>query len=77
MPLKMVRGVIFRFRVANDNIVCGNEKSVGDLALCRKTLAAAGCAEYQAVKMCIRDRYYEILELSSFRYKSDILSNIF
>lgn len=41
----------FRFRVANDNIVCGNEKSVGDLALCRKTLAAAGCAEYQAVRV--------------------------
>ena len=38
-----------RFRVANDNIVCGNEKSVGDLALCRKTLAAARCAEDKAV----------------------------
>ena len=39
------------FAVSNDNIVCGNEKSVGDLALCRKTLAAAGCAEYQAVRV--------------------------
>ena len=45
------KGVIFGFGIANDNIVCGNEKSVGDLAFSRKTLAASRCAEYQAVRV--------------------------
>ena len=39
------KGVIFRFRVADNNIVVGNEESVCHFPLCRKALAAAGSAE--------------------------------
>ena len=40
---------VLRFGVADDNVVVGNEKDVGDLALGCKGFAAAGCAENQAV----------------------------
>ena len=43
------KGVIFGFGVANDNVVGRDKKSVCDFAFCRKTFAAARCAEYQAV----------------------------
>ena len=39
----------FGFGVANDNVVGRDKKSVCDFAFCRKTFAAARCAEYQAV----------------------------
>ena len=43
------KGIIFGFGVANDNVVGRDKKSVCDFAFCRKTFAAARCAEYQAV----------------------------
>ena len=39
----------FGFGVANDNVVGRDKKSVCAFAFCRKTFAAARCAEYQAV----------------------------
>ena len=42
---------VLRFGVADDNVVVGNEKDVGDLALGCKGFAAAGCAENQAVRV--------------------------
>lgn len=38
-----------RFRVADDDVVVGNEKSVCDFPLRRKALAASGGAEDQTV----------------------------
>ena len=43
------KGVIFRFRVADDDVVVGNEKSVCDFPLRRKALATSGGAEDQPV----------------------------
>ena len=40
---------IFRFGVANDDIVTGGEEGVGNFTLCRKRLAGTGGAENQAI----------------------------
>ena len=40
---------VFGFGVADDNVVVGDEKHVGDLPLCGKALAASGCAKDEAV----------------------------
>ena len=45
------KGVILRFRVADDDVVVGNEKSVCDFPLRRKALAASGCSQDKPVRV--------------------------
>ena len=42
------RGVL-GLRVTDDDIITGEQETVGNLALGRKTFAGAGCAQNQAV----------------------------
>ena len=42
---------VLGLRVADDNVVGGQQETVGNLSFCRKTLAGTGCAENQAVRV--------------------------
>ena len=45
------QGTVLGFGVADDNIIIGYEKHIGNLTLCREGLTAARCAENQAVRV--------------------------
>jgi len=50
LPAKpFYKGKILRFRVADKNIVVGNEKSICDFPLCRKGFSAARCSQDKPV----------------------------
>ena len=48
---------VFSFGVADDNVVVGDEKDVGDLTFGCKGFAAAGCAENQAIGVFVKRNF--------------------
>ena len=48
---------VLRFGVADDNVIVGDEKDVGDLALGCKGFAAAGCAENQTIGVFVKRNF--------------------
>ena len=60
------QGVILALRIADGDVVLGDEKGIGDLTLCGEGLAAARGAQDQAVRVFVKKNFFITGNISRF-----------